>query len=402
MDAKNLVNMHVDKDHDVIFCSVGMYKMFLANGSEGLEAKQLYDHLIFTARLQETNMIYANTGYISNGLGWGTAKVKRAKSFLQKKGLISYVKRRNSSGQISETFIQVNFCKRDPRIEEEVDSEDTRQLALFGFITTGSESEPVEGPSQGEKTRGSISEPVDRSHSNKGFQADNGENSCTGPSPEHQASGSISEPVDRKGIEATGSIYHPVASQASGSEQQMLKDRNKMLKERKRKEPSLSAQSNETEEIASAFRNYYFERFKIKPAELTSEEQGLIVDHLARFGKLKLMQMLYAFFADSIENIAWFAQKAGYRYKVFSSQIEALAIHKVKESSQPIPEAPEVCPTCGGKTWKSTVGERMCVSCKTYLELKDGKWTIDPDSIQADPNGFHIEIEEDHSSKSSA
>jgi hypothetical protein len=73
VNEQDIIEMKVDKNQDIIFMSVGMYKMFMANGTEGLEAKQLYDHLMFTARLQETNLIHASPGYISNGLAWGKA-----------------------------------------------------------------------------------------------------------------------------------------------------------------------------------------------------------------------------------------------------------------------------------------------------------------------------------------
>jgi len=74
--------MRDDKDSDLIFCTVGMYKLFLSQNN-GLEAFQLYMHLMFTARLQETNQVRANNYYLKRGLNWGEAKVKRAKSYIK-------------------------------------------------------------------------------------------------------------------------------------------------------------------------------------------------------------------------------------------------------------------------------------------------------------------------------
>ena len=358
MDEQRIVDIHVDKDHDLIFCSVGLYKMFLANRAEGLEAKQLYDHLLFTARLQETNIIHATTKYLGKGLGWGQVKIKRAKTFLKKKGLISYVQRRNTSGKLTDVFIQVNFYRREPKLEESYDPKRAGQLALFGFMTGSTESIPPVG---------------------NGIPAGGMENDH--PDRNINVTGSTESIPPAQTAKNTGGMAdRPAADRTYGDRPQMLKRESKMLKERKRNSASPSL-SDFGEEIRRAFGQYYTEKMGIAPAAFTQEEKELIEEHLSRFGKLKLMDMLYAFFTDRVQNIADFAKKAGYRYKVFSSQIEALALVKQSSAVEAPPEPPEVCPTCGGTIWKSTVGEQMCANCKTFIELKNGVWTVDQESI---------------------
>jgi hypothetical protein len=53
----------LDKDSDLIFLTVGMYKLFLSRANGG-DARDLYLHLMFTARMQETNQVWANKEYL--------------------------------------------------------------------------------------------------------------------------------------------------------------------------------------------------------------------------------------------------------------------------------------------------------------------------------------------------
>ena len=52
--------------HDLIFVTRKQYKMFYAHGKVGMEAMYLYLHLMFTAREQETNQVWANENYLKN------------------------------------------------------------------------------------------------------------------------------------------------------------------------------------------------------------------------------------------------------------------------------------------------------------------------------------------------
>jgi hypothetical protein len=106
MKSINTGNIRIDLDGDILFLTISKYKMFLAS-PRGIEAMSLYLHLMFTARLQSTNSVKAKDIYLKNGLGWGDAKLKRAKSFLKKKKLIEYVQRRNGDGTLGEQYINV-------------------------------------------------------------------------------------------------------------------------------------------------------------------------------------------------------------------------------------------------------------------------------------------------------
>ena len=118
MSTLEIENIKLDKDQDLIFCTVGLYKMFLAHGTTGLLSKQVYDHLIFTARLQETNQVRATDGYIKNGLNIGNTKLKTAKSFLHEKGLIEYVQGKPVKGKptYKPVYIKLNFVTTTPKV----------------------------------------------------------------------------------------------------------------------------------------------------------------------------------------------------------------------------------------------------------------------------------------------
>jgi hypothetical protein len=69
----------------------------------------MYEHLIFTARLQATQQVRANNSYLAKGLGWGQAKVKQAKSWLHNAGLIEYVRARKDNGLLGEVYIRLSY-----------------------------------------------------------------------------------------------------------------------------------------------------------------------------------------------------------------------------------------------------------------------------------------------------
>lgn len=98
----------IDKSYDIIPVSVGLYGMFLAHGKEGMTANMVYQHLIYTARLQETNQVWANDAYLANALPFGKEAIRRAKTFLHRKGLIQYVQER-VNGKLGQVYIRVCF-----------------------------------------------------------------------------------------------------------------------------------------------------------------------------------------------------------------------------------------------------------------------------------------------------
>jgi hypothetical protein len=138
----------IDCDDDFIIMSVRMYKYFLANGKDGLEAKQLYDHLLFTARVQNSKKVKANLSYIKNGLGWGNVKVRKAKAFLHAAGLIEYAQEKDDSGQFGEHRI---ILKSSWNIESFKAWIEKREKRESKESTGGSETNPaVDNESPGE------------------------------------------------------------------------------------------------------------------------------------------------------------------------------------------------------------------------------------------------------------
>ncbi|ULQ59224.1 hypothetical protein K7I13_12075 [Brucepastera parasyntrophica] len=156
-----ITKIRIDKNSDIIPITVGLYKFFMANGKEGRDAKDLYEHLIFTARLQETNQIKANNIYLANGLCWGENRVKKAKAFLATHGLIEYVQVKDSAGQFGYTVIRLRFLintqalsekmqgcfisEDEPAPKEEIDND--LQLDLPG-LTVGIETIPTADASE--------------------------------------------------------------------------------------------------------------------------------------------------------------------------------------------------------------------------------------------------------------
>ena len=141
-------------DEDFIVVTVGLYKFFMAHGKDGLDAKQLYDHLVFTSRVQGSKSVKANLQYIKNGLGWGNAKIKKAKAFLSAAGLIEYVKTKGEAGLFDGQNILIrtrwdeeslaNWLEKKRAREAEEDIPGDNIPVDNSDYSTGSEIEPVE------------------------------------------------------------------------------------------------------------------------------------------------------------------------------------------------------------------------------------------------------------------
>jgi hypothetical protein len=92
-----------------IFITVVTYRRMLTLENP-TDAIALYSHLIFTARLQKTNQVWANDTYIKNGLKWGWKRLKQAKADLSRLGLIDYIQRRDySTQQYKKTYIRIKY-----------------------------------------------------------------------------------------------------------------------------------------------------------------------------------------------------------------------------------------------------------------------------------------------------
>ncbi len=104
-------HVEVNKVYDLLFCSLGLYGAFLAAKDRGgMDAFVLYQHLFYTARLQETNQVWANKTYLKRGLSWGDERVARAKALLKEMGLIELVQRQDQeNGKWTKAYIKLNF-----------------------------------------------------------------------------------------------------------------------------------------------------------------------------------------------------------------------------------------------------------------------------------------------------
>ncbi len=105
---EKVYQIRMDCDDEYIGLTVGLYKYFYSQGQLGRDAKALYQHLIFTSKLQYGNPnIQANNTYLKNGMMWGDTKLRRAKAFLRKAGLVTYVQEKEN-GRYCKTFISLS------------------------------------------------------------------------------------------------------------------------------------------------------------------------------------------------------------------------------------------------------------------------------------------------------
>jgi len=104
---KDVSNIKIEADGDIIFTTVGKYKLFYSYGSIGMDAYLLYSHLQFTARLQGTNSVEAKNKYLRDGLNWGKDRLQKAKNLLNELCIIKNVTRRREDGTISGHYIEI-------------------------------------------------------------------------------------------------------------------------------------------------------------------------------------------------------------------------------------------------------------------------------------------------------
>ena len=102
MNPESIEKIRVEQDGDIIFMTMKLYKFFIAKRKEGsIDAMNLYFHYMFTARLQGETSIRADDIYIRNGIGFGKEKLKKAKAFLKRHGLIDYKQEKDADGHFT-------------------------------------------------------------------------------------------------------------------------------------------------------------------------------------------------------------------------------------------------------------------------------------------------------------
>lgn len=287
----------VEKDQDMLFMSVGLYKMFLSHGEVGLEAMNLYQHLMFTARLQETNQVWANEEYLKHGLKIGERKLKMLKSFLSKKGLIEYVKDRGEDGLVKQVYIKVKFLASLPVVNQ-LDDQNVNQEDQ----STSAEFAPVE-----ETAKEEIIENLDTNISNMSQQ------------PLVQESTRV---VDR-----TGGSPHVRCQETNA----LNKKVNALIMKEKEQDPEPLSQK------ISKAKNHYsrlFEaRFKTKPV-WQEKWTDRIKQDLQTYEPDEWLKCVTLVFSDKIQAIKEFCvvKGAGFGYAVVSSQIP-LVFQYTRESA---------------------------------------------------------------------
>lgn len=125
-----------EKDGDIIFVTVAKYKLFMSNGKVGMDAYCLYSHMMFTARLQETNQIYANDTYLKNGLSWSKERIQKAKQLLIELKLIEEFYRRDNEGKFIGKYIKVVTKTTPFEINEPLDDLPSAGKTASGELET--------------------------------------------------------------------------------------------------------------------------------------------------------------------------------------------------------------------------------------------------------------------------
>jgi hypothetical protein len=88
--------------------TMATYEFLMFKG--GADVWSVYNHLLYTARVQKTNQVWARDLYIKNGLKLSVKRLKLAKAFLHKHGYIDYIQRRDAkTGRMENVYIRVNF-----------------------------------------------------------------------------------------------------------------------------------------------------------------------------------------------------------------------------------------------------------------------------------------------------
>ena len=105
--------IELDEELSPIVVPIKLYKFFMAHGKKGHEAMTVWLHLVYTARMQATNQVWANNEYLKKGTGYGEKKVRDLKTWLHRHNLIAYVQHQDKqTGLMGKTYIRVHGAKQ--------------------------------------------------------------------------------------------------------------------------------------------------------------------------------------------------------------------------------------------------------------------------------------------------
>jgi hypothetical protein len=108
VDEKDAEAVKLEKAHDLIFLSVGLYQAIMAEDPSG-DALLLYLRYFYTARWQETNSVWANKIYLQKVLNWSRERVESAKARLTRMELIAYDQKQGKDGKFCQTYTRLLF-----------------------------------------------------------------------------------------------------------------------------------------------------------------------------------------------------------------------------------------------------------------------------------------------------
>lgn len=136
----------IQPDGDIVFVTVSKYYMFWKKyGTKGMDALHLYLHLIFTARLQHTNIVKADREYLKKGLYWGRERLDSARNLLLELELIEQIERKGKDGRFEGYFIKVKTTTRQFEYKdlESINNNSVTDGLETGGLETGCRSEPT-------------------------------------------------------------------------------------------------------------------------------------------------------------------------------------------------------------------------------------------------------------------
>lgn len=417
----DISRVRTDINQELLFCSVGMYKLFLAHGEAGHDAKELYLHLLFTSRLQETRAVRAKNTYLAKGLGWGVVRVKRAKAWLKEHHIISYVRRRKSDGTLGETYILIDRIADVPS-DVAADGPETEPVddsqVWFDFSP-----DPATDYREMHATESGVLFDPDiqpTSTTDESAQSDDSRDIATDAAaagaPLPKSAVNLQSTTDVNST--TGIDIHPVVEPPCGAKQQMLKINNEMLKTRKenlfsplgesRERLSTSREQNPARELTQKARVYwiteYTERWN-RPPRFAAAEADLLKRDIERIGLESFTTATDVFFADLVPDVVRFVTErgAGYGYRVFTTQVDKILEHIERvttrvEATRARASPPSSCPSCG-KTLVYAEDRCGCHTCRVYYDYDPGtnEWVRDTETTAVTyivKGGRGIEIEE--------
>jgi len=115
-----------EDDYNPLLVPLKLYEFFMAHESPGMDAYLVFSHLLYTAKRQHTNKVWATVEYLKKGLSLGIPRVKAAKAFLREHGIIEYRQDSDETGKRLKTYIEIKYL-RNPGAREPSKAPDIKE-----------------------------------------------------------------------------------------------------------------------------------------------------------------------------------------------------------------------------------------------------------------------------------